>query len=139
MPIIHPEDPIRLLVSVPMVSMELHASIAELAAKIDLEQVGAVAVMSGDHLDGVVSERDIVRALAAHGEPEDVWAADVMTAEPVHVDGDDSILDAAQLMLDEGVRHLPVMSNGHVLGVVSVRDVLRVLTDAWRRSFHHQT
>lgn len=135
MPIIHPEDPIRLLASTPIVSIESNASLAELAAKIDLEQVGAVAVMSGDHLEGVVSERDIVRALAAHGEPEDVWAADVMTGEPVHVDGDDSILAAAQLMLDEGVRHLPVMSDGHVVGVVSVRDVLRVLTEAWRRAF----
>jgi CBS domain-containing protein len=137
--IIRPEDPIRLLVSVPMVTIESNASLAELAAKIAVEQVGAVAVMSGNHLEGVVSERDIVRAVAAHGEPEDVWAADVMSGEPVRIDGEDSILAAARLMLDEGVRNLPVMSDDHVLGVVSVRDVLRVLTDAWQRCFDDQT
>jgi len=133
MAIIRPEDPIRVLISVPMVSTTPESSLAELAAKLEVEQVGAVAVISGDHLDGVVSERDIVRALAAHGDPADVWAADVMAEAPVRVDADDSILTAAELMLDEGVRHLPVMSDGHVLGVVSVRDVLRVFTDSWRR------
>ncbi|MGZ4723583.1 MAG: CBS domain-containing protein, partial [Ilumatobacteraceae bacterium] len=96
------------------------------------EQVGALAVMRGDHLDGLISERDIVRALAAQGDPADVWAADVMAEDPVRVDGEDSILTAAALMLDEGVRHLAVMRDGHVLGLVSVRDVLRVLVEEWR-------
>jgi CBS domain-containing protein len=60
-----------------------------------------------------------------------------MAEVPAHVDEADSIVIAAERMLDEGVRHLPVMSDGRTLGVVSVRDVLRVFTDEWRRSSPH--
>lgn len=60
------------------------------------------------------------------------WAADVMADEPVYVDVDDPIASVAERMLDEGVRHVPVVSDGRVLGVVSVRNALRVLADAWR-------
>lgn len=134
MPIIHPEDPIRLLASVPMVSVEPTMSLADLAAELDVQRVGAVAVMTGDHLDGVISERDIVRAIASQADPTDVWTADVMADEPVSVDADDPIVTAAQRMLDEGVRHLPVMSEGRLVGVVSLRDVLPVFVDEWKRS-----
>ena len=96
--------------------------------------VGAAAVMSGDRLDGIISERDIVRALAACCTPSDVWAADVMATPPALIDGDEPIAAAAERMLDEGVRHLPVLLDGHVLSVVSMRDVLRVFSDDWRRS-----
>ncbi len=137
MPIIRPDDPVRLLVSEPIARIEPGASLTDLATKLDLEQVGALVVMSGDRLEGVVSERDIVRALAAGCDPSDVWASDVMADVPADVDEDDSIVIAAETMLDEGVRHLPVMSDGRTLGVVSVRDVLRVFTDEWRRSSPH--
>jgi CBS domain-containing protein len=134
MPIINPDDPVRLLASVPMVSIEPTVSLADLAAKLEVERVGAVAVMSGGQLDGVISERDIVRALAEHGDPDDIWAADVMADTPVRVDAEDPIAVAAARMLDEGVRHLPVVSDGDVLGVVSIRDVLGVFLDAWNRA-----
>jgi len=134
MAIIRPDDPIRVLMSMPVASVEPTMSLADLAATLETEGVGAVTVMTGDHLDGVVSERDIVRALSAGGDPTEVWAADVMTDEPVYVDIDDPIVIVAERMLDEGVRHVPVVSDGRVLGVVSVRDAPRVLADAWRRA-----
>ena len=128
-----PDDPVRTLMSTPVAWVEPTVSLMELAATLATDAVGAVAVMSGDHFDGVVSERDVVRTLSRGGVLSDVWAADVMTGEPVYVDPDEPILTAAERMLDEGVRHLPVMSEGQVVGVLSVRDVLRVLADAWRR------
>lgn len=133
MAIIRPEDPVRVLLSEPLVWIEPGATLTELAAELDLQQVGAVAVMSGDRLDGIVSERDVIRALAARCEPADVWAGDAMAATPTVVDGDDSIATAAERMLDQGVRHLPVMADGQLLGVLSMRDVLRVFADAWQR------
>jgi CBS domain-containing protein len=107
--------------------------VAHRPATLEAEAVGAVAVMSGDHLDGVVSERDIVRALSAGGDPADVWAGDVIAEEPVYVDPDEPIITVAERMLDEGVGHVPVVSEGHVVGVVSVRDALRVRAEAWHR------
>lgn len=139
MALIRPDDPVRVLMSMPIAWIEPDVSLADLATKLAVEGVGALAVMSGDHLDGVVSERDIVRALAAGGDPTEVWAADVMADEPVYADVDDPILSVAERMLDEGVRHVPVVSDGRVLGVVSVRDALRVFADAWRRSPEGET
>ncbi len=58
-----------------------------------------------------------------------------MTGEPVYVDPDEPIITVAERMLDEGVRHLPVVSDGQVIGVVSVRDALRAAArTAWRRA-----
>lgn len=139
MSLIRPDDPVRVLMSMPVARIEPDVSLADVAAKLAAECVGALAVMSGDHLDGVVSERDIVRAVAAGGDPTEVWTADVMADEPVYVDVDDPIASVAERMLDEGVRHVPVVSDGRVLGVVSVRDALRVLADAWRRSPEGET
>ena len=134
MGLIQPGDPVRVLMSIPVASVDPTISLADLAAKLEIEGVGAVVVMTGDRLEGVVSERDIVRALSAGGDPTEVWAADVMSDEPLYVDLDDPILIVAERMLDEGVRHVPVVSDGRVMGVVSIRDALRVLADAWRRA-----
>jgi len=82
-----------------------------------------------------VSERDVVRALAAGGDVHELRAADVMTEAPVRILGQATILAAAERMLEAGVRHLPVLgAQGQVLGVVSMRDVLRVLVEACRRA-----
>ena len=131
---IEPGDAIRVLMSFPVASVEPSVSLMELAATLETEAVGAVAVMSRDHLDGVVSERDIVRALSVGEDPANVCAGDVMAAEPIFVDPDEPIIAVAERMLDEGVRHVAIVSDGDVVGVVSVRDPLRVLVDAWRRA-----
>lgn len=134
MPIIHPDDPIRLLVSASTASIEPTATLHELALKLDRECVGALMVMPDERASGVVSERDVVHALAAGGALDDVWVADVMTEEPARVDVDATIAEAAERMLAEGVRHLPVVDGVGLVGVVSIRDVLQVLVDEWRRT-----
>ena len=134
MSIISPDDPIRLLASVPAVTVEPHSTLADLAVRLEDEQIGAVAVSAGDHLEGVVTERDLVRAIAGRSDPADTWAADVMAEDPVTIDGDEPIIVAAELMLDTHVRHLVIVGDGEMLGVVSIRDVLDVLTRTWRRT-----
>jgi CBS domain-containing protein len=132
--IIHPDDPIRLLVSSSTASIEPTATLRELAVKLERECVGALVVMPDESVSGVVSERDVVRAVAVGGELDEVWAADVMTEEPVRVDLDETIADAAERMLAEAVRHLPVVDGARLVGVVSIRDVLQVFVDEWRRA-----
>ena len=133
MPIIHPDDPIRLLVTSPTVSIEPTATLYDVATRLDREVVGALLVMPDDDVSGVVSERDIVHAIAHGGALDDVWAADVMNDEPIRIDLDEPIWAAAERMLAEGVRHLPVVDGSEVVGVVSIRDVLRVFLDEWNR------
>jgi CBS domain-containing protein len=132
--VLEPGDPVHLLVSVPIVWAEPRAAVTDLARQLGHEHVGALLVMDGDRLVGMISERDLVRVVASGDQVGDVWVADVMALEPVRVDGSTAIGIAALTMLDHGVRHLAVTSKDRVIGVVSMRDVLRVLTEHWLRS-----
>jgi CBS domain-containing protein len=76
---------------------------------------------------GIVSERDIVRALGDGGDPDSLVASDIVQAPLVTIGVDDRILDGARLMVSEDVRHLAVVDRDEIVGVVSVRDLLPVL------------
>ena len=85
--------------------------------------VGSVVVMQGSFLAGILTERDVLRA-AASGE--DLSASSVaawMTPDPQSATPDTSVIEAAQIMLLNGFRHLPVMDGRTVCGVVSLRDL----------------
>ena len=93
------------------------------------EGVGAVAVCEGGRLVGIFTERDV---LALSGEGTDLDAVrigDVMTREPFTVDVGVAVLDAARLMGEKKIRHLPVVEGDHLLGIVGIRDVLGSLVE----------
>ena len=86
--------------------------------------VGAVAVTDNSALLGILSERDIVfRALARDLQADTTTARDVMTADPITVQIDDSFSDALMAKLGENFRHLPVMDGDRVIGLLSYRDI----------------
>lgn len=94
-------------------------------------EVGAVMVATGGRTVGILSERDIVSALAAGADPDEVTAAGAMSHDVVSVRPDDTLYDAAVDMLDLAIRHVPVLDErGTALGMVSVRDLLRPLLTA---------
>jgi CBS domain-containing protein len=89
--------------------------------------VGIVAVLSGDRLLGLVSERDVVRRVVAPGhDPAATTVDDVMTTEIVHAGPDESYQNAVRLMDAANIRHLPVVQDGVLLSMISIRDLLRV-------------
>jgi CBS domain-containing protein len=93
------------------------------------EGVGSVAVCDAGKLVGIFTERDVL-ALAGEGTDLDsVRVSDVMTRDPVTVDARVAILDAARLMGDRKIRHLPVVEGDHLLGMVGIRDVLGSLVE----------
>ena len=106
------------------------------------EGVGSVAVCDSGRLVGIFTERDVL-ALAGDGtDLNAVNVGDVMTRNPVTVDADVQILDAARLMGERRIRHVPVVEGGHLLGMVGIRDVLGSLVErAWqaRDSNAHDT
>lgn len=89
-------------------------------------QIGAVLVMAGDSILGVVSERDIVRVLAT-GQRGLLArrVQDVMTAPAVTIAPTDSVASAMRLMTDRHVRHLPVLESGQLVGLVSIGDLVK--------------
>ena len=110
-----------------VVSVTPAASVPEIASIISSRRIGAVVVLGeADRLVGIVSERDVVKAIAAQGEgalrltADDIMTKTVITATPAT-----SINDAMTLMDDGYFRHLPVVNDGALVGIISVRDAVR--------------
>ncbi len=99
------------------------ATVQETAQLMTQEQVGsAVAVVEGK-VTGIITERDLMAALGA-GVPPETLVKDHMQSSPITVDGDTHVPDAADLMTEHQIRHLPVVdSKGELLGVISMRDI----------------
>ncbi|MEM9033787.1 MAG: CBS domain-containing protein [Actinomycetota bacterium] len=89
-----------------------------------LGEIGSVVVRHHGAMSGLVTERDIVRALAEGEDPDELRVEDLMTLDLETVAPDTTVEEAAQVMIDGGIRHLPVVDDGVVVGVVSIRDVL---------------
>ena len=81
--------------------------------------------MDDDAVAGMVSERDIVRALAAGADPDEERVASVMSRRPRYLTLGDDVASAVDVMLAAGIRHLPVVDDGELVGIVSIRDVAR--------------
>lgn len=88
--------------------------------------VGAVLVMEGGRLAGIMTERDLMRAFA-RGLRDDAVVGECMTADPETIAPDDTIEHAAVLMIHGGYRHLPVVDGDDVVGVLSIRDLVQVV------------
>ena len=97
------------------------------------ENVGSVAVCEGNHLVGIFTERDVMRLAGENSELQALRIGDVMTRRVLTVSPDDDILAAGALMADRRIRHLPVVQDGQVMGIVGLRDVTRSLLElVWR-------
>ncbi len=99
--------------------------LGEAAKRMVARGVGAVLVMEGDRLEGILTERDLMRAVAT-GYSDDARVGDWMTRQPETVDASDATDHAASLMIHGGFRHLPVVDQGRVAGIISIRDLMRV-------------
>ena len=99
--------------------------LAEAAKRMAARGVGAVLVLDGESLTGILTERDLLKAVAA-GLKDDARVADWMTKHPETIDASDSTDHAAALMIHGGFRHLPVLDGGKVAGILSIRDLMRV-------------
>jgi len=127
-----PSDPVRLVMTRVVATVPAWRSLRDVARELAADEVSTVLVAEGGRTVGLISERDVVRAVAAGWSLDDAEAVDVMTAELVWADPDDTISDTASLMLDAGIRHVPVGDGGQAVGVVSARDVLDVLLTSER-------
>ena len=100
------------------------ATLREAAQIMERHDVGALAVLEGGTLAGILSERDLVRRGVGQGlSPDDATVAQVMSRDAVTVEIGDAISDALAAKLGDAFRHLPVMEEGRVVGVLSYRDI----------------
>lgn len=99
-------------------------TLGEVAERMTRQNTGAVVVKDFGRLIGILTERDMLRAMAARVHTSDARVRQWMTADPITAPPDMDLDEAAQIMLDNGFRHLPVVEGQNVLGVVSLRRVL---------------
>jgi len=111
-----------------VLSVETSVSILEVAQRMVERNVGAVLVLDGGRLAGILTERDVLRAVA-RGLRDTTRVADCMTAHPETIGPDDTTELAAVLMIHGGFRHLPVVEGDNLVGVISIRDLVPLLLE----------
>jgi CBS domain-containing protein len=116
---------IREVMTEQLITVEPSTSVAAAVTVMGMQAVGAVLVMEKGRVEGIFTERDLVRALSndigASSQPVAQW----MTQNPVSVGPDASVEEALEIMLNGHFRHLPVMEGERLVGVVSIRDLSR--------------
>jgi CBS domain-containing protein len=111
-----------------LLTISADARLGEAAALMTERGVGAVVVLEGEAIAAILTERDIMKAVAS-GRDGSVAVAEWMTRNPDTIEPTDTTDHAASLMIHGGFRHLPVVEEGRVVGIVSIRDLMRVALD----------
>jgi CBS domain-containing protein len=119
-----PSDPVRLIMSSPVATLDVGATLKEAAEEMVRNDIGAVLVSDGAQT-GLISERDVISVLGALGQDATTQVDQVATWDLVWANPDDSIAVVGALMLEANVRHIPIdTSRSDAMGIVSVRDIL---------------
>ncbi len=111
-----------------LLTISADGTIGEAAAAMAERGVGAVVVLEGGAIAAILTERDVMKAVAA-GKDGSAPVAEWMTRHPDTIEPGDTTDHAAMLMIHGGFRHLPVVEDGKVVGIVSIRDLMKVALD----------
>jgi CBS domain-containing protein len=121
------------VMSTYVVQGEPGESVREAARRMGEAGIGSVAVCEGSRLVGILTERDVLRLVAAGEDLDRILVRDAMTTPVLTASPDAGILAVARLMGERRVRHLPVVEGENLLGMIGIRDVLGALAEAlWR-------
>lgn len=111
-----------------LISVEPTTPLSDIARRMRVDDADSVAVMSRGRLVGIVTERDLVRAMADAIDPQEATAQVVMSEDPATVGPEDDVSMVAVKMMRLGVRHFPVVGeDGKPVGLLSARDLVRGL------------
>ena len=116
---------LRDIMTEDVLSVAPEDTMGEVAARMVDRGVGAVVVKDFGRIIGVLTERDIMRAVAARTHSSETRVREWMTPDPITASADTDVEDAGRTMLDNGFRHLPVVDGEQAVGIVSIRDVVK--------------
>ncbi len=119
---------VRTLMSRDVLAVESGVSIVEVAQRMVSRNIGAVLVVDDGRLVGIMTERDLMRAIA-RGALDRAVVRECMTKNPETIEPDATTEYAAVLMIHGGFRHLPVTEGDEVVGMLSIRDLIPVALD----------
>ena len=102
------------------------------------KNIGALLVMEGEQLEGIISERDYARKIILKGKAShDTKVSDIMTQKVISVLPEDSIEKCMALMSGKHIRHLPVVKDEKVLGVISITDVVTAIIESQKETIEY--
>lgn len=114
--------------SKPVKKITKDCSVKEAVKIMDEENIGILPIVENEKPIGVITERDILRKIVAKNQNLDIKVSEIMTKNPVTIENDATILDATRLMSENNFRHLLVVKNGKLVGIVTAKDVIEVLS-----------
>jgi CBS domain-containing protein len=117
---------VRDLMSKMVVPGDPRQSLVQAAAEMRAHRVSALAVLDGSAIVGIITERDMLRAIADGRLPDQTHVSEYMTSSPRTIEASAPAALAAQVMVQHRVRHLPVTDGGRLVGFLSARDLLAI-------------
>ena len=119
-------------------SVSPYATVFEAIQELADRNVGALVVLQQEHLLGIFSERDYTRNVALHGRSsKETRVMDVMSDALVTVTTETPVTECMRLMTDRRVRHLPVLDDGRVVGIISIGDLVNFIINTQRETIEH--
>jgi CBS domain-containing protein len=112
------------LMAKSIVSGDPRQSLVDAAAQMRAHRISALAVLDGEAVVGIITERDLLHAIADGRDPAATHISQYMTHSPRTIEGTELVAKAAEIMVKHRVRHLPVTDNGRLIGFLSARDLL---------------
>jgi CBS domain-containing protein len=114
-------------------------TLTEACDKMRHAQTSSILIMDGERMIGIVTERDVVKAVAQGLEPKETRVKDLMTTDIVTIGPMTTLKEAAEIMATKWIRHLPIVEGSKVVGMISQRDLTGVLAKALHEPEHlHQ-
>ena len=106
------------------------ASLFDAVRRLGEKRIGALPVVEGGRIVGIVSERDVIYCLREHGRSALDWpVGQVMSSPAITVDSQTDVLEALALITEQRIRHLPVVEGGQIRGIVSIGDLVKYRMD----------
>ena len=128
--------PLSVLMQKAIEQIDQDELVTSAAQRLTNKRIGALLVTKGGQVKGIVTERDLVqRVLGLEKDPSRVQVGAIMTEPLIDIDINRTVHDASDLMADKGVRHLPVTENHKIVGILSVRDLIRMIAARDRPRF----
>lgn len=124
--------PVKVVMSKKILKVKKGTKVKKVADMMREKQVGSVLVAEGDSYAGIVTDADMVRRVMALGlDPNTTPVEKIMTSPLLAIEASRSVVDANDIMDQERVRHLGVIEDGKIIGIISVRDLLRHVYGGW--------
>jgi len=131
--------PLSVLMKKSIEKIDRDETVLAAAEQMTNKRIGALLVTEGGDAKGIVTERDLVQKVLARGQdPGQIKVGTVMTVPLINIDINRTVHDASDIMAEKGIRHLPVVENHNLVGILSVRDLIKMIAARDRPRFLRQ-